>query len=228
MGDPVLYGATRRIGSVVGRILYRPVIEGLDQVPLTGPVILAGNHMSFSDNVVIPLALPRTVRFLAKEEYFTGPGLTGRMSKAAFTSLGAVPVNRGNGREALDALELGLRILKDGEAFAIYPEGTRSPDGRLYRGRTGVAHLALTSQAPVVPVGLQGTEHIQPIGARLPRIRPIRIRFGAPMDFSIGYDHLKPGRARRVVTDEIMAAVRDLSGQEEAGVYNDRSGGRAG
>ncbi|GAB3213567.1 1-acyl-sn-glycerol-3-phosphate acyltransferase [Marinactinospora thermotolerans DSM 45154] len=219
----MLYDMTRRIGSLLGRAVYRPTIEGVEHIPATGPVLLASNHLSFCDSVVIPLAVPRRVRFLAKAEYFEGAGVRGRLSKATFSALGAVPVRRGRGRDAVDALEIGLRILKDGEAFAIYPEGSRSPDGRLYRGRTGVAHLALTSHAPVVPVALSGTQEIQPIGARLPRVRPIRIRFGAPLDFSFGYDHLKPGRARRVVTDEIMAAIQALSGQEEAGGYNEHA-----
>ncbi|NYE47677.1 1-acyl-sn-glycerol-3-phosphate acyltransferase [Spinactinospora alkalitolerans] len=223
----MLYETLRRVGSVVGRALYRPRIEGLEHIPDTGPVILASNHLSFCDSVVIPLAVRRRVRFLAKAEYFEGTGLRGRLSEATFASLGAVPVRRGTGREALDALDLGLRVLKDGEVFAIYPEGTRSRDGRLYRGRTGVAHLALTSGAPVVPVALAGTREIQPIGARLPRVRPITIRFGAPLDFSTGYGHLKPGRARRVITDEVMAAIHALSGQEQAGEYNNHGGGDA-
>nr|WP_155999412.1 lysophospholipid acyltransferase family protein [Streptomonospora sp. PA3] len=209
----------------MGRALYRPRVEGLEHVPAEGPVILAANHLSFCDSVVIPLAVPRRVRFLAKAEYFTGAGAAGRLSRAAFTALGAVPVERGSGGGALEALELGLRCLKDGGVFSIYPEGTRSPDGRLYRGRTGVAHLALTSGAPVVPVGLTGTERIQPIGSRLPRIAPIAVRFGAPLDFSTGYGHLRSGRARRLVTDEVMAAIRSLTGQEDAGVYNGRAAG---
>ncbi|MFC4561799.1 lysophospholipid acyltransferase family protein [Nocardiopsis mangrovi] len=219
----MIYDTLRVIGSALGRMVYRPAIEGLGNIPRSGPVLLASNHLSFSDSVVIPLAVPRRVRFLAKAEYFEGPGVKGRLSKAAFTALGAVPVRRGSGRDAVDALELGLRVLKDGEIFTIYPEGTRSPDGRLYRGRTGVGHLALTSGAPVVPVALTGTERIQPIGARLPRVSPIGIRFGAPLDFSTGYGHLKTGPARRAVTDEIMAAIRSLSGQQDAGAYNDRA-----
>nr|WP_246422019.1 lysophospholipid acyltransferase family protein [Nocardiopsis mwathae] len=205
----------------MGKVVYRPTIEGVENIPPSGPVILAGNHLSFSDSVVIPLAVPRRVRFLAKAAYFEGPGVKGRLSRFTFTALGAVPVRRGSSREALDALELGLRALKDGEAFAIYPEGTRSRDGRLYRGRTGVAHLAMESGAPVVPFALSGTERIQPIGARIPRVAEITIRFGTPMVF--GPDHYggrKPGPARRAITDEIMAAIQRLSGQEEAGVYN--------
>ncbi|CAM4068585.1 1-acyl-sn-glycerol-3-phosphate acyltransferase [Nocardiopsis gilva] len=217
---PLLYGTLRATASALGRVLYRPTIDGLEHIPRTGPVILAGNHLSFSDSVVIPLAVPRRVRFLAKSDYFAGPGVKGRLSRLTFNALGAVPVRRGTAREAIDALELGLKVLRDGEAFAIYPEGTRSRDGRLYRGRTGVAHLALESGAPVVPVALSGTERIQPIGARVPRIAEISIRFGAPMYFGAEYARMKPGPARREITDEIMAAIQRLSGQEEAGVYN--------
>ncbi|GAA1077124.1 lysophospholipid acyltransferase family protein [Nocardiopsis composta] len=219
----MLYTALRWTCSSLGRALYRPVIEGLENIPSSGPVLLAANHLSFSDSVVLPLAVPRPMQFLAKAEYFEGSGVKGRVSRTLVTSLGAIPVRRTGGRDALNSLDLGLSVLKDGGVFVIYPEGTRSPDGRLYKGRTGVAHLALTSGAPVVPVGLTGTERIQPIGARLPRLARIRIRFGDPLDFSFGYDHLKAGRARREVTDRVMAAIRDLTGQEEAGVYNPNS-----
>lgn len=219
----MFYDAVRAVSARTGRMLYRPAVNGLAHIPASGPVILAANHLSFCDSVVIPLAVPRRVRFLAKAEYFTQRGISGRLARTAFAALGAVPVERGSGGGALEALDTGLRRLKDGGVFSIYPEGTRSPDGRLYRGRTGVAHLALTSGAPVVPVGIAGTDRVQPIGARLPRIAPIAVRFGAPMDFSTGYGHLKTGRARRLVTDEIMAAIQDLTGQEAAGIYNPRS-----
>ncbi|TDQ50307.1 lysophospholipid acyltransferase family protein [Actinorugispora endophytica] len=220
----MLYGTTRLVASAVGRALYRPLIEGVERIPRTGPVILASNHRSFVDSVVIPLAVPRRVRFLAKAEYFDGPGVKGRLSKAAFSVLGAVPVKRGTGRDAMGALEAGLDVLGEGDAFGIYPEGSRSRDGRLYRGRTGVAFLALASKAPVVPVALFGTERIQPIGKRMPRLSPIRVRFGAPLDFSTGYEHFQPGKARRVVTDEIMDAIAALSGQERADGYNGHGG----
>lgn len=219
----MLYSAIRRTCSLLAKAVYRPRIEGLANVPMRGPVILASNHLSFCDSVVIPLAVPRRLRFLAKAEYFDGPGLKGRVSNLTFDALGAMPVRRGTGRDAMNALEDGLRVLDQGDAYAIYPEGTRSRDGRLYRGRTGVAYLALASKAPVVPVALWGTQEIQPIGSRMPRVRPIRIRFGTPMDFSSGYDHLAAGKARRVVTDEIMDAVHALSGQEQAGVYNEHA-----
>ncbi|WP_017537387.1 lysophospholipid acyltransferase family protein [Nocardiopsis halophila] len=219
----MIHTALRRAGSAIGRALYRPDLRGLENIPASGPVLLASNHLSFCDSVAIPLAVPRPLRFLAKAEYFDAPGLKGRASRTAFTALGAVPVRRGGGREAVDALDLGLSVLKDGGAFAIYPEGTRSPDGRLYRGRTGVAHLALTSGAPVVPVAVQGTDRVQPIGAKVPRIAPVGLSFGEPLDFSFGYGHMKTGRARRVVTDEVMDAIAALSGQERAAGYNPRS-----
>ncbi|GAA3753955.1 lysophospholipid acyltransferase family protein [Salinactinospora qingdaonensis] len=216
----MLYDTVRRLAGVIATVLYRPTIEGRDHVPSTGPVILASNHLSFSDHIVIPLAVSRRVRFLAKSEYFTGPGLKGRLSKATFEALGAVPVKRGTNRDAMTSLHTGLDLLAHGEAFAVYPEGTRSRDGRLYRGRTGVAYLALTSGAPVVPVALLGTQDLQPIGTRIPRIRPITVRFGPAMDFSTGYDHIKPSKARRVVTDDIMDAIAALSGQEQVEAYN--------
>ncbi|WP_432707488.1 lysophospholipid acyltransferase family protein [Nocardiopsis ansamitocini] len=221
----MLYRTTRVVASAMARAVYRPRIEGLELLPASGPLLIASNHLSFVDSVVIPLAVPRRVRFMAKAEYFEGPGVKGRISRQVFTSLGALPVRRGTGRDAIAALEAGLGVLKDGDAYGVYPEGTRSRDGRLYRGRTGIGHLALASGAPVVPVALFGTERIQPVGTRMPRISPIRIRFGAPMDFSTGYDHLKPGKARREVTDTIMDAIHALSGQERADTYNEPATG---
>jgi 1-acyl-sn-glycerol-3-phosphate acyltransferase len=159
--------------------------------------------------------------FLAKSEYFTGHGIRGAFQRWLFTAVGAVPIQRGTAGAAKEALDSALEILHDGLAFGIYPEGTRSRDGRLYRGRTGVAWLALTAGCPVVPVALSGTQDIQPVGSRVPRIRKITIRFGKPLDFS----HLqgaKPGPARREVTDAVMAAIHELSGQELAGHYNRR------
>lgn len=217
----MLYGTLRRTATLLATTLCRPTIEGRENVPSTGAVLLASNHLSFVDSVVIPLSVTnRQVRFLAKSDYFDGPGVKGRLSNALFTSLGAIPVRRGTGRDAMNALETVLDRLQRGEACVVYPEGTRSRDGRLYRGRTGVAHLALESKAPVVPVAVSGTQSVQPIGANLPRPRPFSVRFGAPMDFSTGYDHLAPGKARRVITDEIMTAIHRLSGQELAGRYN--------
>ena len=218
----MLYGALRQTASILARTLCRPTIEGRENVPTHGPVILAGNHLSFVDSVVIPLSVTqRPVRFLAKSDYFEGPGIKGRLTKTMFGALGAMPVRRGSARDAMLSLEMMLERLNDGEACVVYPEGTRSQDGRLYRGRTGVAHLALESKALVVPVGLSGTQDVQPIGANLPRPRPFSVRFGAPLDFSTGFDHLAPAKARRTITDQIMDAIGELTGQERAGTYND-------
>jgi 1-acyl-sn-glycerol-3-phosphate acyltransferase len=217
----MLYLLTRTVLAPVARLIYRPVIEGRENIPRTGPLVLASNHLSFIDSFVIPLVAPRRVVFLAKSEYFTGHGIRGLWMRWIFTVLGAVPVQRGGTLGAAqEALDSALEILEEGLAFAIYPEGTRSRDGRLYRGRTGVAWLALTAGCPVVPVALSGTQDIQPLGSRVPRIRRVTVRFGEPLDFS----HLrgaKPGPARRVATDTIMAAIHDLSGQEMVERYNE-------
>jgi 1-acyl-sn-glycerol-3-phosphate acyltransferase len=218
----VLYEVVHRIIPPVARAVWRPTVEGLDRVPATGPVILASNHLSFVDSVVIPCVVPRKVVFLAKSDYFTGTGLKGAASRAWFEGLGMLPVDRDDTRSALASLDTALAVLGRGEAFGIYPEGTRSRDGRLYRGRTGVAHLALTAGCPVVPVGLRGTEDIQPVGSNRPRRAEVTVRFGEPLEFTGADDGVPSGRARREVTDAIMAAIGDLSGQEHAGVYNDR------
>jgi 1-acyl-sn-glycerol-3-phosphate acyltransferase len=204
------------------RVIYRPVIEGRDNVPRRGPVILASNHLSFIDSMVIPLVAPRPVAFLAKSEYWTGTGLKGRIMRSFFTVINAVPVERGTHRAAQASLDASLAVLNEGMAFGIYPEGTRSLDGRLYRGRTGVAWLALTSGAPVVPVALAGTQDIQPVGKRLPRVRRVTVRFGEPLDFSDRREMKPVGPVRREVTDEIMDAIHKLSGQTRVAAYNER------
>jgi len=215
----LLYVVTRSVLAPIARLIYRPVIEGREHIPRSGPVLLASNHLSFIDSFVIPLVAPRRVVFLAKSDYFTGQGLRGMWMRWLFTATGAVPVRRGTHGAAQEALDAALDILNEGHAFGIYPEGTRSRDGRLYRGRTGVAWLALTAGCPVVPVALSGTQDIQPVGSRLPRIRRIAIRFGEPLDFSHLRD-AKPGPARREATDAIMAAIHALSGQETVPRYN--------
>ena len=218
----MLYTLTRKVLGPVARLIYRPVIEGRENIPRTGPLLLASNHLSFVDSIVIPLVTPRRVVFLAKSEYFTGHGIRGALERSLFTAVGSVPIQRGTAGAAQEALDSALEILKDGLAFGIYPEGTRSRDGRLYRGRTGVAWLALTAECPVVPVGLSGTQDIQPVGSRIPRVRKITIRFGKPLDFSY-LQGAKPGAARREATDAIMAAIQELSGQELVGHYNRRT-----
>jgi len=218
----VLYQALHAVVPPAAKAVWRPVVRGLHHVPATGPVILASNHLSFADSMVIPIVVPRKVVFLAKSDYFTGSGIRGAMSKAWFEGLGMLPVDREDSAAAMSSLQTALDVLGRGEAFGIYPEGTRSRDGRLYRGRTGVAHLALTSGAPVVPVGLAGTEQLQPIGSRLPRLARVTVAFGEPITVADEYDGLAVGRARRDLTDRIMAAIGELSGQVPAGVYNDR------
>lgn len=210
----------RAVVAPLARLLWRPQVVGRKNVPKRGPVILASNHLSFIDSPTITLLAPRKVSFLAKQEYFTGAGFRGAVSRAFFSGIGAIGVERGAGAAAQQALDLGLARLEAGEAFAIYPEGTRSLDGRLYKGRTGVAWLALTSGAPVVPVALTGTEHVQPVGSRMPRLARVRIEFGEPMDLS-GFGAASSGRARRQATDAVTAAIQALSGQESAGVYNE-------
>jgi 1-acyl-sn-glycerol-3-phosphate acyltransferase len=198
-------------------LLFRPRVTGRENVPLTGPVILASNHLSFIDSIAIPTAAPRKVSYLAKAEYFTGSGISGWFSRQLFSALAALPVERETHRAAQAALDTALAVLKDGGAFGIYPEGTRSRDGRLARGKTGVAWLALTADCPVVPVAVSGTDKVQPVGATWPRPRRISVTFGEPLTFPEHRGKAGNGRARREVTDRIMEAIWQLSGQERAG-----------
>ena len=218
----VIFGMIQKVVPPLARALWRPNVTGLENVPPTGGVILASNHLSFADSVVIPCVVPRKVVFLAKSDYFTGTGIKGALMRGWFEGLDMLPVDRDDQKAAIASLDVALEVLGRGEAFGIYPEGTRSRDGRIYRGRTGVAHLALTAGVPVVPVGLRGTEKLQPVGSSLPRIVPVSVSFGEPIDFTGRYDGVPTGRARREATDEIMAAIQRLSGQTEAGVYNER------
>jgi 1-acyl-sn-glycerol-3-phosphate acyltransferase len=204
----------------VARGIFRPQLIGRENVPKSGPVIIASNHLSFIDSFVITLVAPREVSFLAKSSYFTGKGLRGWLSKAFFSGVGAIPVVRGAGQAAQDALQSGLEVLENGKAFSLYPEGTRSLDGRIYKGRTGVAWLALTSGAPVIPVALTGTENLQPVGSNRLHLAKVTVQFGEPLDLS-PHGSADSGRARRAATDEIMAAIQKMSGQEEAGIYNE-------
>jgi 1-acyl-sn-glycerol-3-phosphate acyltransferase len=204
----------------LARLVFRPRIIGRSNVPRTGPVIIASNHLSFLDSVVITLVAPRSVSFLAKSSYFTGTGFRGWLSRSFFTGVGAIPVERGAGTAAQHALDSGLEVLRRGEAFSIYPEGTRSLDGRLYKGRTGVAWLALTSGAQVVPVALTGTQNLHPVGSKFPRVARVSVEFGAPLDLG-HHGSAESGRARRAATDEIMEAIHRMSGQALAGAYNE-------
>ena len=210
------YALGRMLLAPLARMIYRPRVEGRENVPMDGRVILASNHLSFIDSLAIPIAAPRPVHFLAKSTYFEKP-----LSNWFFRTIGAIPVKRGAGQAALDALDQQRRLLEDDLAVALYPEGTRSTDGRLYKGRTGVAFLALQTGAPVVPVGLIGTDRVMPVGAKMPSLRErVTIRFGEPIDVS-RHGAAGSGKARRLATDEIMAAIHALSEQELAGIYNE-------
>jgi len=205
------------------RAVWRPTVIGADRVPRTGGVILASNHLSFVDSVVIPSVVPRPVHFLAKSDYFTGSGLRGGAMRLWFEGMGMLPVDRDDPQAALNSLDTALTVLGRGGAFGIYPEGTRSRDGRLYRGRTGVAHLALTAGVPIVPVGIHGTDHVQPVDARWPRLAKVTVEFGEPIEVAGRFAGVPQGKARRLLTDEVMAAIGELSGQVPAGIYNDRA-----
>lgn len=218
----MLYELLHPVVTPLATAIWRPEVVGADNVPMTGGVILASNHLSFADSVVIPLTSPRQVAFLAKAEYFTGSGVKGWVSREWFTGVGAIPVNRDDARAAQESLDLALAHIQAGGAFGIYPEGTRSRDGRLYRGRTGVAWLALQSGCPVVPVALTGTDQIQPVGARFPRRAKVRVEFGRPIEVADRFAGIPQGRARRELTDEVMTAILQMSGQEWAGEYNQR------
>lgn len=201
------------------RAMFRPTVEGLEHIPTHGPAILASNHLSFSDSFFLPLVVPRRITFLAKEEYFTGKGLKGRLNAGFFRGVGMIPVDRSGGRASDAALAAGMSVLSRGELFGIYPEGTRSPDGRLYRGRTGVARLALAAGVPVLPVAMVDTDRVQPPGQVMPKIARIGVRVGAPLDFS-RYKGLDDDRfVLRSVTDELMYELMLLSGQEYVDVY---------
>jgi len=201
------------------RIIFRPQVEGLEYVPDEGPAIIASNHLSFSDSIFMPLVVKRKVTFVAKAEYFTGRGLKGFLVRMFFVGTGTIPVDRAGGRAAQAAIDTGLRILREGRLFGIYPEGTRSPDGRLYRGKTGVARLALESGAPVIPVVMLNADEIQPPGKIIPKVKRVRIRFGAPMDFSRYHGMAGDRFIERAVTDEIMYRLMELSGREYVDVY---------
>ncbi|MEV1145904.1 lysophospholipid acyltransferase family protein [Micromonospora sp. NPDC049799] len=207
------------------RLIFRPQVEGLHHVPATGPVILASNHLSFSDSIFTPLIVPRKVTFVAKAEYFTGKGIKGWLTKMFFVGTGTIPVDRSGGRAARAALDTQLTILRAGGVAGIYPEGTRSPDGRLYRGKTGVARLTLESGAPVVPVVMLNLDEIQPPGKLIPKVQRVRIRFGPPLDFS-RYAGMSGDRfVERAVTDEIMYELMELSGREYVDMYAQKAKG---
>ena len=205
------------------RVLFRPWVEGLENVPDTGPAILASNHLSFSDSFFLPLVVPRPITFLAKSDYFTGRGIKGMFTKAFFAGVGQVPVDRSGGRASEAALRTGKRILGEGSLLGIYPEGTRSPNGTLYRGKTGLARMAMESEVPVIPVAMINTFEIQPPGKLRPRLSRVGVRIGRPLDFA-RYEGLSNDRfVLRSITDEVMYELMSLSSQEYVDMYATRA-----
>ncbi len=203
--------------------LYSPEVEGLENIPEQGPAILASNHLSFSDSFFLPLVVDRRITFLAKSDYFTGVGARGWLTKRFFAGVGQVPIDRAGGSASMGAIDTGIRILREGKLLGIYPEGTRSPDGRLYRGRTGPARMALAAPAPVIPVAMIGTDKIQPRGQKIPSLAPLTIRIGRQLDFS-RYAGMQDDRfVLRSMTDELMYELMELSGQEYVDLYADRA-----
>ena len=201
------------------RLFCRPGIEGLEHIPERGGAILASNHLAVVDSFVLPLVVPRRITFPAKQEYFTQPGLVGRMKKAFFTGVGQIPIDRSGGSAARDAMDTAVRVLREGNLLGIYPEGTRSPDGRLYKGKTGVARMTLEAGVPVIPVAMIGTDKVNPIGSRMWRPRKVRIRVGEPLDFSRYAGMVGDRFIERSMTDEIMYALMELSGQTYVDLY---------
>ncbi len=210
------YGLLRAFLTPFLMVLFRPKVIGLRNVPVTGPVILASNHLSFSDSIFMPLVVPRKVTFLAKSEYFTAPGPKGLLKKLTFLALGQVPVDRSGGRRSEAALITGLKVLSDGNCLGIYPEGTRSPDGRLYKGRTGLVRLALESGAPIIPVAMFDTDKIQPTGKVIPKIMRVKMVFGEPIYLKGDSTNLQ---LLRDLTDELMRKIQELSGQEYVDIF---------
>lgn len=201
------------------KTIYRPWVEGSENLPATGPVIIVGNHLSVIDSFFMPLMVDRRVYFLAKSDYFTGKGLKGWLVKTFMLAVGQLPIDRSGGKASEASLNTGLSVLDRGEVLGIYPEGTRSPDARLYRGRTGVARLVLESGATVVPIVMIDTEKAMPIGVKFPRIRRIGTVIGKPLDFS-RFEGMSADRfVLRSVTDEIMLSIQQLSDQEYVDVY---------
>lgn len=213
------YWVVKVILTPILRALFRPRVEGLENIPAEGAAILAGNHLSFSDSIFLPLVVTRRITFLAKSDYFTSGGLKGRLKAGFFKGVGQVPVDRSGGRASQAALETAKRVLAGGNLLAIYPEGTRSPDGRLYRGKTGVARMALEANVKVIPCAMVNTFDIQPPGKIIPRIMPVVIKIGKPLDFS-RYAGMEDDRfVLRSMTDEIMYELMMLSGQEYVDTY---------
>jgi 1-acyl-sn-glycerol-3-phosphate acyltransferase len=216
-------GAIYFLGRVVLRplfwLVYRPRIVGRGNVPERGPVLLASNHLASLDTLIIPTSASRPVQFLIKSSYFTGSGLLGRVKRWFFRSIGGVPVYRATGRDARAALDAGSSILRAGSVFAVFPEGTRSRDGKLHEGHGGAAWMARETRAAVVPVGLVGTGTVRPLSHLLPGMPRLEVHFGEPLDLA-DLDGVPDGKARREITERLMAAIARLSGQERSGTVN--------
>ena len=216
-------GAVYFLGRVVLRplfwVLYRPRVVGRSNVPARGPVLLASNHLAALDTVIIPTSAIRPVQFLIKSSYFTGPGIVGSFKRWFFTSIGGIPVRRATGRDARAALDAGSSILRAGSVFAVFPEGTRSRDGKLHAGHGGAAWMARDTGAAVVPVGLIGTGTVKPLRHLLPGRPRIEVHFGEPLDLT-DLESVPDGKARREITERMMAAIARLSGQERSGSVN--------
>jgi 1-acyl-sn-glycerol-3-phosphate acyltransferase len=201
------------------KTVFRPWVTGADNIPKTGAVILASNHLSVVDSIFLPLVIERRISFLAKSDYFMGRGVKGWAIKNFLKGTGMLPIDRSGGKASEASLNTGLKVLARGEVLGIYPEGTRSPDGKLYRGRTGVARMILEAHVPVVPVAMIDTEKVMPIGSKLPKVRRIGVIFGEPLDFS-RFEGLESDRfILRSITDEIMYELNRISGQEYADIY---------
>lgn len=212
------------IGPILRRV-WRPWVEGLENIPKEGPALLASNHLSFSDSVFLPLVLKRRITFPAKMEYFTGTGIKGRLTAMFFRGIGQIPMDRSGGRASMLGLNSGLKVLQRGDLFGIYPEGTRSPDGKLYKGKTGVARLALAAKVPVIPVAMIDTDKMQPPGKVIPKLIRPGVRIGKPLDFS-RYEGMEDDRfVLRSVTDEIMYELMQLAGQEYVDTYAETAKG---
>jgi 1-acyl-sn-glycerol-3-phosphate acyltransferase len=215
----VFYWVVKGILTPILRLLFRPWVEGGENVPVEGPAILASNHLSFSDSIFLPLVVPRRITFLAKADYFTGKGVKGKLKKGFFAGVGQVPIDRSGGEASEAALRTAKRILAEGKLLGLYPEGTRSPDGRLYRGKTGVARMAIEAGVPVLPVAMINTDVVQPTGKVIPRLGRVGVKIGEPLDFS-RYAGMEGDRfVLRSVTDEIMYELMLLSGQEYVDTY---------
>ena len=207
---------------VIGPLLttvFRPWVKGLENVPRTGPLIVVCNHLSFVDSVFLPLMIDRQMAFLAKSDYFTGKGIRGWFIRFFMTSAGQLPIDRSGGKASEASLNAGLQVLAEGGVLAIYPEGTRSPDGRMYRGRTGVARMILEAHVPVIPAAVIGTEKVMPFGSNIPKVHRVGVFIGEPLDFS-RFEGMETDRfVLRSITDEIIYEMNALSEQEYVDVY---------